>query len=468
MVEVANRPKNCIICDGPTGSREHVFPSALGGRREDKKIYCKNHNEWMGSHVGVLQRQLEAINAMLEVQPDRGTVKSHIFEAEKGERYAIKGANIAPAPDLDAILDSYTLNEPQQLRIAPSDLPRLKERAKQRGLKLDVLDKATPAVEFRVGPYTIPLMQGGDDAMRAVAYLALTFVAHFWPHVARAPGLAAIKDMLRSGSLYAGADSIGVPLPASEFMAWSPAIDEPPEVIHPTGLGHTIIICVRAGQVLAYLSLLDLQCWMIRLGDAAPDTADRTVVVHVDPLKTRYGDDWTINKFDHALIDGCVDQDYLGKAVLESGQMQQQITAVIGRVIDRRDRLEAESAKHEFDAAHRLLSPEREAAIGDFVALRRQRLVNHISMFAQHGNEATQMGALVRLGAIKATQPDPTSTDGLNDAARRVLNHVAAEITNTLSKVPPGYVLDPEFYQLLFGDMAQALIAGALAEELHR
>ena len=258
MAEEPNRPKDCIICGGPTGSREHVFPSALGGRRENKKIYCSNHNQWMGPHVGVLQKQLEAINAMLEVQPDRGVVRSHVFEGDDGVRYSIKGSDISPAPDLDAILDGYTLGESHQIKIAPGDLPLIKERARQRGLKLDIVEMAPPAVEFRVEPHKISLMQGGDEAMRAVAYLALTFVAHFWPQVARAPGLAAIKDMLRSGLVYAGTDSIAAPLPASGFVAWSPALDAPPELLHPTGLGHTVVLCVRAGLVLAYVSLINL------------------------------------------------------------------------------------------------------------------------------------------------------------------------------------------------------------------
>lgn len=468
MAEVANRPKDCIICGGLTGSREHVFPSALGGRREDKKIYCSNHNQWMGPHVGVLQKQLEAINAMLEVQPDRGAVKAHVFEADNGERYAIKGGDISPAPDLDAILDGYTLGEPHQLKIAPGDLPRLKERAKQRGLKLNIVEKASPVAECRVGHYRIPMMQGGDDAMRAVGYLALTFVAHLWPHVGRAPGLAAIKEMLRSGPIYAGPDAIASPIPASGFVAWSPVLGAPSELVHPTGLGHTIVLCLRAGQVLAYLSLLDLQCWTIRLGQAAPDTADRTVVVHVDPLKTRYGDDWTIHEFDHALIGDQVGPDYLGQAVLQSGRMQQQVAAVMRRVIDRRDRLEAEQAQQEFEAVRGLSSPAREAAIRDFVALRRQRLVNHISMFAEHGNAGTQMGAWVREGAIKATQPDPVSTDGLNAAARLALEDVVTQLSNTLTQAPADFVLDPERYLWLFGDMGQALISIALAKEFHR
>lgn len=466
MTNTDPRPKDCIICGGATGSREHVFPSALGGRREDKKIYCSDHNQWMGPHVSVLQAQLAAINAMLEVQPDRGDVRSYVFDAVDGGRYAIRGADISPAPDFDVILDGYELGKPRDLTMAPSDIPKLRARAKERGLTLDILEKAAPSVAFRAGGYTVPLMQGGDDAMRAVAYLALTFVAHFWPHLARAPGLKPVKDMLRGGPVYRGADRLVDTVPARGFVAWSPALVAPPELVHPTGLGHTIVLCVHAGQVLAYVSLLDLQCWTIRLGEAVPELTDRTVVVHVDPLKTRYGDDWVIQVFDRALIDGCVDPEYLGQAVLESDRMQRQISTVMQRVIDRRDRLEAEQARSELNAALCLPSPAREAAIYAFVAQRGQRLVNLICMFAEHGDPTTPIGALVHAGAVKATRPDQSSTDGLNDAARRVLDQVVTQLCETLVKAPAGYTLDCVRYLALFRDeVGQALIASALAQE---
>lgn len=465
VAEVTNRPKDCIICGGPTGSREHVFPSALGGRREDKKIYCSAHNQWMGPHVAILQAQLEAINAMLEVKPDRGKVRSHVFADGDGERYVIRGSEVLPVADLDAILNSYTPGEAQDLKLAPEDLPRLKERAKQRGFTLHVTEQTSPTAEYRVGPYKISMMQGGDDAMRAVSYLALTFVAHRWPHVARSPGLAAVKDMLRSGSVYVGEDSIASPQPASEFVDWSPVLDASAELRHPTGLGHTVVLCVLKGQVLAYVSLLDLQCWTIRLGDAATSLADRTDVIHIDPLKTGYGDDWRVQEFDHALLDGLVDPNYLRKTVLESHRMQRQVAAVMGRVMDRRDRLEAEAATQEFAAVQGLPSPAREAAIHDFVAKRRQRLVNHISMFAEHLTADTPTLARVKAGALKATQSDPDSSDGLNPAARRVLDLVVTIMSRLLAGEAVGFVLTRDYYIGLFGYMGQQLIAIALEWE---
>ena len=469
MSQGAKRPKDCIVCGNKVGTGEHVFPSALGGRREDKGIYCPDHNQWMGAHVSVLQRQLGLVNAMLDVQPDRGTAKPHVVESVDGHRYAIAGADVRLAPDLDAILDARTIGEAQQFKLDPALLPGLKERARQRGLDLHIIEKTAPGVEYRLTPIVLQSLQGGDDAMRAVAYLALTFVAHHWPTIARAPGLAPLKQMLRSGNTYGGADHIAATLPANDFVFPAPAIRAPAELIHPTGLGHTIIIALHAGQLLAYVSLLDLQCWTVRLGDAGGKEDDRTVVIHVDPLKRRYGDDWTTHRFDRALLDGASDPAYLGRAVLESDRMQRQISDVMRRVIDRRDRLEAAAATQEFTVASALASPARNAAIRAFVERRSQRLVNLITMFAEYGNEATRIGAMVRAAAVQATLPDPGSADGLNATARRVLDEVVTRIAETLVNVPAGYVLDAERYLGLFrDDMAQALVGAVLAQEFAR
>src|SRR4051794_14470620 len=62
--------RDCIICGKRAGSREHVFPAALGGRRTNKGIYCGKHNEGFSPLTAILANQLTAINAFLGVQPD--------------------------------------------------------------------------------------------------------------------------------------------------------------------------------------------------------------------------------------------------------------------------------------------------------------------------------------------------------------------------------------------------------------
>lgn len=63
--------RTCIICAEPAGSREHLFPAALGGRRVNKRIYCAHHNHALADGAGVLAEQLRTINAILMVESDR-------------------------------------------------------------------------------------------------------------------------------------------------------------------------------------------------------------------------------------------------------------------------------------------------------------------------------------------------------------------------------------------------------------
>ena len=75
--------KTCIICGGPAGSGEHVFPASLGGRRTNKGIYCKKHDNGYGSLVGGLAEQMAFFNSRLGVILDHSKeVKSIITTDE--------------------------------------------------------------------------------------------------------------------------------------------------------------------------------------------------------------------------------------------------------------------------------------------------------------------------------------------------------------------------------------------------
>jgi hypothetical protein len=62
--------RTCIICGGSTGSREHIFPAALGGRRTNKGIYCGAHNNGYSDLAGIISSQLAIFNSLLGVIGD--------------------------------------------------------------------------------------------------------------------------------------------------------------------------------------------------------------------------------------------------------------------------------------------------------------------------------------------------------------------------------------------------------------
>lgn len=63
--------KTCIVCGGPAGSGEHLFPASLGGRRVNNGIYCKRHNNDYGALAAKLSNQLAFFNAQFRIRNTR-------------------------------------------------------------------------------------------------------------------------------------------------------------------------------------------------------------------------------------------------------------------------------------------------------------------------------------------------------------------------------------------------------------
>lgn len=58
------------MCGGPSGSAEHIFPAAMGGRRTNKGIYCGTHNNDYSDLAALIAEQLNFFNAQLGVIRD--------------------------------------------------------------------------------------------------------------------------------------------------------------------------------------------------------------------------------------------------------------------------------------------------------------------------------------------------------------------------------------------------------------
>ena len=88
--------KDCIICGGATGSREHVFPAALGGRRVNKGIYCGTHNNGFSPLAAILSSQLTAVNALLGVRPDHSDEPRQLtaINPSDGQAYLLPALNV--------------------------------------------------------------------------------------------------------------------------------------------------------------------------------------------------------------------------------------------------------------------------------------------------------------------------------------------------------------------------------------
>jgi hypothetical protein len=436
----------CIICGKKATSTEHVFPSALGGRRKNKGIYCHSHNNWFGTYVAVLQEQLALINARLEVQPDRGEAKPFVTVDKQGRRFELLGADVTLAPDLDRILDSSLDGSPHDVRLDPALVKSLQERAKKRGLTLDVKESSRGA-EFHVEPISLHLKFGGTPAMRAVSYLAVTFVAHFWSEIARGNGLADIKAMIRSGENYKGDDHVTNAAPVKNFVQWA-SVEETRDLGKPHSVvGHTIAICVSNKTLVCLISLFGALRFKILLGDC--DSTDKSVITHIDPLQTGFGSDWKIDRLDQAVLSKDLHPTSLAADVLESDNNQLAMNDLFANIQRVHLSREYALARPELEKMASLDSSARVAPARSFVQKRRQRILNLILHLA---NEKTNdpMGILVKDLARKIIEDVPKTETGLSSNSLHVLDTLSDRFAVELHAKSDKAPLSEEDYESMF------------------
>ena len=136
--------KTCIICGGPAGSGEHVFPASLGGRRTNKGIYCKTHDNGYGSLVGVLAEQMAFFNSRLGVILDhRKEVKSVITtDKHSGQkiRLSVTGSDFVEP----RVISESQLPNGKQVQMTFSDDESINEwieEQKAAGVDVVILEK---------------------------------------------------------------------------------------------------------------------------------------------------------------------------------------------------------------------------------------------------------------------------------------------------------------------------------------
>src|SRR5215204_3086692 len=203
--------RTCIICGNRAGSREHVFPAALGGRRTNKGIYCGRHNNGFSPLAGIIAAQLKLINPLLAVRPD------HHVCAEPFH---------------------YTSPEGEELVIFDG-----------------VVRRAVPDPSGGDHSHHVRLTLGGADGLRSVAYIALTFFAHHFRKHAPNPGLDALKAFgLRGGH--------------NEFVWWERSESAAAVPPNPFAFGHTIVVMTSAPlhEATAFVSLFQSFHFGLRLG----------------------------------------------------------------------------------------------------------------------------------------------------------------------------------------------------------
>ena len=192
--------KTCIICNNTANSREHIFPAAFGGRVVNKSIYCSFHNGAFSRHVDSLDKELDILNSAIGVIPDRKkSIKETRLKDSTSEEYVYTKdyMKLASPSALDMAPNSGA--EQMQLRFADhNQAQKWMDEQKKRGYEFKNTSYGKVTKTMFVEPMKKTMDLGNDKFMLGVLYIALTFLAHHYPHIARAKELQSVKDILNN------------------------------------------------------------------------------------------------------------------------------------------------------------------------------------------------------------------------------------------------------------------------------
>ena len=195
-----NSNKTCIICDNIANSREHVFPAAFGGRVVNKRIYCSAHNGAFSRHVVSLDKELDILNSAIGVIPARKkSIKETRLKDSASEEYVYTKDYIKLAAPSALDIAPKTGIEQMQLRFADhNQAQKWMDEHKKRGYEFKNTSYGKVTKTMFVEPMKKTMDLGNDKFMLGILYIALTFLAHHYPHIARAKELQSIKDILNN------------------------------------------------------------------------------------------------------------------------------------------------------------------------------------------------------------------------------------------------------------------------------
>jgi len=453
-------PKNCIICPRRNGSHEHTFPAVLGGRRTNKGIYCGLHNRKLGPLAAILSDQLIAINAWLGVRPDHSGRPTQLIVENPvdGNNYVVTERKIELA-EPRILKGTQMADGSRQVEAVFSSQQQMQGwLAEQRaaGNQVKIVGPRASGHSVFTDPYALHLTLGGPRGLQAVGYVALTFLAHYFPAIARQRGLKAFKDFVLGVT--------GTPLVWWDF--------DPPSGALPSQrfrFGHRIVIGLSASrqEVCARVSFFSTVNFAACLGPAKVDR-DQTVVVDIDPLADRPPHDIRETSSGKllapviklaSLTAGLADEIRQGKA---EDRFRLLLDNISDWVLDRT----AGELLPQINAARTFTAPMRQQRVREILAGQEQRVFNLIShvvkgLKAQFlANPAT---AAIASSLDLLIASDPNSLTGLTQVASCALELGMGALTAHISQQLDTGDMDLSLLRSLLGEGLGAAIVGRAA-----
>jgi hypothetical protein len=452
--------KDCIICGEPAGSREHTFPAALGGRRTNKGIYCGDHNEGYSPLAAELSAQLKAINALLGVRGDHASVphETILIDEASGRKLALSRGKVEFA-DPEIKLEAPTAGTERFTGRFSSEkqFQDWKEARRAEGEDIKVTSRG-PWQEYHPSGGGTELRFGGPDGLRAIGYVAQTFLAHNFPAVARSPYVSDFKKYTL-GKLDA------------EFVWWD---FEFPATLPPNhfAFGHRILIGLDPISKFAYarISLFSALHFAALFGRYLGDEAG-TVITDIDPLAEHPPNDLVEKREPLAIAVVAsvpVDRTKSLAGAISSGRSHEMLSGLLRSIGDRDRRKCAERMVEELKNAGQLDAMARKKLFEKVLGNESQRVLNLMGHIVEEMKKRPENKSLVPFFE-PLVAVDPTMENGLSPMATAALRLSEMALVGQMLDDYAKGELDLDRMEMLIGGGPGAAIVGqAMADPIMR
>jgi len=446
--------RTCIICGGPTGSREHIFPAALGGRRTNKGIYCADHNNKYADLAGIISGQLALFNARIGVVGDHASETTPVTMTDVASGRQIELTNSQVRFKGPKIISQEVLGDTIVAEMSFNSAKEAEEwMIEQKAKGFDVQPAAQGQnMRYQVGTAHARIKLGGDEeGLRAIGYIAQTFLAHSFPDIARAPELQGIKDYTLK--------NIG-----SGFVWWD--FDPPDDLpANKFQFGHRVIVGLNAdsGTIYARISFFSILNFAVLFGPA-PLEASRSVITDIDPLVKSSPND--IFSWSESAAKGAVSKpndltSSLADAI-GSGKAQERINDLMRRIEDFERRTAAIEIMSRIAEAATLSEGDRDRLFVDIVSSQSQRVFRLMLYVADNFRKwaTTPIERTLSEHLDKAVALDPISPSGLTSEAAKSLTIACEALKKQMLEDFKAGVLGQDRMEMLIGGGAGAYAVG--------
>jgi hypothetical protein len=451
--------KDCIICGEPAGSREHIFPAALGGRRTNKGIYCGTHNGGYSPLALVLSTQLKEINALLGVRGDHADEphETTLVDEASGRKITLSQAK-AEFANPEIALAPVNPGATQFTGRFSSEKQLQDWLQAQRAEGNDVKVTSKPSWrEYHPSGGRIDLRLGGAEGLRAIGYVAQTFLAHNFPAVARSPEMADFKNYTLGKA-------------DAEFVWWD---FEFPATLPPNHFkfGHRILIGLDPLSKVAYgrISLFSTLHFAVLFGQYSGNDAS-TVITDIDPLADHPPNDIveTREAVAIAVVSLPPDRKKSLAGAISGGKSQEMFSQLLRSIGDRNRRKCAERMLKELENADELDAVARKGLFERVLASESQRVLNLMRFVVDEMKKRPEQKRLVPLFEPLVAF-DPTTDNGLTPMTTAALSLAQMALAAHMMDDHTKGTLDLNRMEMLIGGGPGANIVGhAMADPVMR